>query len=65
MAADEPHDEGAAFAGIAGLGKTNEQAGGEQLTASSDIYSMGVVVYHMLSGRLPFVVAAEHEVEIG
>jgi hypothetical protein len=31
-----------------------EQAGGDALTASSDLYSMGCVLYYMLSGRLPF-----------
>lgn len=32
-----------------------EQARGENLTASSDLYSLGVVMFEMLSGRPPFV----------
>ncbi|MGE0708563.1 MAG: serine/threonine-protein kinase [Planctomycetota bacterium] len=31
-----------------------EQAAGETLTPMSDLYSMGVVLYHTLAGRLPF-----------
>lgn len=38
-----------------------EQAAGEHPTPASDVYSIGVVLFEMLAGRLPFVASSQQQ----
>jgi len=41
-----------------------EQVRGEALTPSSDVYSLGVVLYQLVAGRLPYDLAGGHPGEV-
>ncbi len=41
-----------------------EQAAGEHPTPASDVYSIGVVMFEMLAGRLPFVAANQQQLAL-
>src|SRR5690606_34505575 len=41
-----------------------EQAKGEKPSAASDVYSIGIVIFEMLTGRVPYLGASQQELAL-